>query len=43
MSMLTKDASGETGLPPEPGWAGMIPCPAGVAAVTLLWRRQRLT
>ncbi|MFH9576237.1 hypothetical protein ACH4MG_37665 [Streptomyces sp. NPDC017454] len=41
--LLTKDTSGETGLPPELGWAGMIPCLAGVAAVTLLWRRPRLT
>ncbi|MFE6764537.1 hypothetical protein [Streptomyces sp. NPDC057689] len=40
--LLTKDTSGETGLPPELGWAGMIPCLAGVAAVMLLWRRPRL-
>lgn len=41
--LLTKDTSGTTGLPPELGWAGMIPCLAGVVAVTLLWRRPRLT
>lgn len=41
--LLTKDTSGVTGLPPELGWAGMSPCPAGLVAVTLLWRRPRLT
>ncbi|MFE3650873.1 hypothetical protein ACFXO2_24140 [Streptomyces sp. NPDC059152] len=41
--LLTKDTSGATGLPPELGWAGMIPSLAGVAAVTLLWRSPRLT
>ncbi|MCP2256617.1 hypothetical protein LX15_000300 [Streptoalloteichus tenebrarius] len=39
--LLTKDTSGATGLPPELGWAGMVPCLAGVLAVTLLWRRRR--
>ncbi|WP_345107766.1 hypothetical protein [Streptomyces drozdowiczii] len=41
--LLTNDPSGETGLPPELGSAGMVPCLAGAAAVTLLWRRPRLT
>lgn len=41
--LLTMDTSGATGLPPELGWAGMIPCLAGAVAVTLLWRRPRLT
>ncbi len=37
--LLTKDTSGETGLPPALGWAGMAPCLAGLLAVALLWRR----
>jgi hypothetical protein len=41
--LLTKDTSGATGLPPTLGWAGMIPCLAGVVAVALLWGRPRLT
>ncbi|MDN3259212.1 hypothetical protein QWJ26_05185 [Streptomyces sp. CSDS2] len=41
--LLTKDTSGATGLPPELGWAGMLPCLAGVVAVILLWRRPRPT
>ncbi|MBC2866415.1 hypothetical protein H1R13_15955 [Streptomyces mexicanus] len=41
--LLTKDTSGATGLPPELGWAGMMPCLAGVLAVTSLWRRRRPT
>ncbi|WP_331769793.1 hypothetical protein OG948_39370 (plasmid) [Embleya sp. NBC_00888] len=41
--LSTKDTSGATGLPPEPGRAGMIPCLAGVVAVTMLWRRPRPT
>ncbi|GHE15876.1 hypothetical protein [Streptomyces alanosinicus] len=41
--LLTKDTSGETGLPPAMGWAGMMPCLAGVVAVALPWRRPRLT
>ena len=39
----TKDTSGATGLPPELGWAEMMPCLAGAVAITLLWRRPRLT
>jgi hypothetical protein len=41
--LLTKDTSGANGLPPELGWAGMIPCLAGAVAVVLLWRRPRPT
>ncbi|MGW5360121.1 hypothetical protein [Actinopolymorpha pittospori] len=41
--LLTTDTSGETGIPPALGWAGMIPCLAGLMAVALLWRRPRLT
>ncbi|WP_214415883.1 PGF-CTERM sorting domain-containing protein [Sphaerisporangium fuscum] len=39
--LLTKDTSGDTGLPPALGWAGMAPCLAGLLAVALLWRRSR--
>jgi hypothetical protein len=35
--LLVKDTSGDTGLPPLLGWIGMLPCLAGLAAVTLLW------
>ncbi|GAA1031774.1 MULTISPECIES: hypothetical protein [Amycolatopsis] len=41
--LLTKDTSGATGLPPELGWAGTIPCLAGVLAVALLWTRRLTT
>ncbi|MEU1940992.1 hypothetical protein ABZ554_00620 [Streptomyces sp. NPDC020125] len=41
--LLTRDTSGETGLPPALGWAGMTPCLAGLLAVTLLWRRPRVS
>ncbi|MEV5987722.1 hypothetical protein AB0L85_22365 [Streptomyces sp. NPDC052051] len=37
--LLTKDTSGETGLPPTLGWVGMAPCLAGLLVVVLLWRR----
>lgn len=40
--LLTEDTSGETGLPPALGWAGLAPCLAGLLAVALLWRRPRL-
>ena len=40
--LLVKDTSGDTGLPPLLGWAGMLPCLAGLLAVVLLWRRSRL-
>ncbi|MEU5101519.1 hypothetical protein AB0H07_04390 [Streptomyces sp. NPDC021354] len=39
--LLTEDTSGETGLPPVLGWAGLAPCLAGLLAVALLWRRPR--
>jgi hypothetical protein len=39
--LLVKDTSGDTGLPPLLGWAGMLPCLAGLLAVVLLWRRPR--
>ncbi|MEV8314625.1 hypothetical protein AB0Q95_10680 [Streptomyces sp. NPDC059900] len=38
-ALLAKDTSGDTGLPPELGWAGMAPCLAALVAVMLLWRR----
>lgn len=38
--LLVKDTSGDTGLPPLLGWIGMLPCLAGLAAVTLLWMRS---
>jgi hypothetical protein len=38
--LLVKDTSGDTGLPPLLGWAGMLPCLAGLLAVVLLWRRS---
>jgi hypothetical protein len=41
LDLLIKDTSGDTGLPPLLGWAGMLPCLAGLLAVTLLWRRSR--
>ncbi|MFD4688823.1 hypothetical protein [Streptomyces sp. NPDC058463] len=37
--LLTMDTSGETGLPPALGWAGMAPCLAALLAVTFLRRR----
>ena len=40
IDLLVKDTSGETGLPPLLGWAGLVPCLAGLLAVTLLWRRR---
>ena len=40
IDLLIKDTSGDTGLPPLLGWAGMLPCLAGLLAVVLLWRRS---
>jgi hypothetical protein len=40
IDLLVKDTSGDTGLPPLLGWAGILPCLAGLLAVTLLWRRS---
>jgi hypothetical protein len=42
IGLLTKDTSGDTGLPSALGWAGMAPFPVALLAVTLLWRRPRL-
>lgn len=39
--LLIRDTSGDTGLPPLLGWVGLLPCLAGLLAVTLLWRRSR--
>lgn len=39
IDLLIKDTSGDTGLPPLLGWAGILPCLAGLLAVTLLWCR----
>jgi len=39
IDLLIKDTSGDTGLPPLLGWAGMLPCLAGLLAIVLLWRR----
>lgn len=38
--LLVRDTSGDTGLPPLVGWAGVLPCLAGLVAVALLWRRS---
>jgi predicted permease len=38
--LLVRDTSGDTGLPPSLGWLGMLPCLAGVVAVSLLWRAR---
>jgi hypothetical protein len=40
IDLLVKDTSKDTGLPPLLGWAGLLPCLAGLLAVTLLWRRS---
>ncbi len=39
-NLLVRDTSGDTGLPPLLGWAGMLPCLAGGPAVILLWRAR---
>lgn len=41
VGLLTRDTSGDTGLPPALGWAGMAPWPAALLAVALLWRNPR--
>jgi hypothetical protein len=38
--LLTKDTSGDAGLAPLLGWIGMLPSLAGLAAVSVLWRRS---
>ncbi|WP_174867533.1 hypothetical protein [Nocardia arthritidis] len=40
-TLLTKDTSGDTGLPAALGWVGMAPSLAGLVAVALLWRGPR--
>lgn len=37
---LIRDTSGDTGLPPLLGWAGVAPCLAGLLAVVALWRQR---
>jgi ABC-type dipeptide/oligopeptide/nickel transport system permease component len=37
--LLIRDTSGATGLPPLLGWAGVLPCLAGLFAIALLWRK----
>ncbi|NGN62358.1 hypothetical protein G5C51_00325 [Streptomyces sp. A7024] len=37
-ALLTKDTSGDTGLPMALGWAGTAPSLAGGLAVALLWK-----
>jgi hypothetical protein len=39
-NLLIRDTSGGTGLPALLGWAGTLPCLAGLLAVTLLWRSR---
>lgn len=39
--LLVRDTSGDTGLPPVLGWAGLAPCVAGVLAVAWLGSRPR--
>jgi hypothetical protein len=39
-NLLIRDTSGDTGLPPLLGGAGVLPCLAGLVAVALLWRRS---
>ena len=38
--LLTKDTSGDTGLPATLGWVGMAPSLAGLLAVALLWKSR---
>ena len=40
MDLLVRDTSGDTGLPSLLGWVGVLPCLAGLLAVTRLWRRS---
>jgi hypothetical protein len=39
-NLLIRDTSGDIGLPALLGWAGTLPCLAGLLAVTLLWRSR---
>jgi hypothetical protein len=38
--LMIKDTSGDTGLPPLLGGVGLLPCVAGLLAVSLLWRKS---
>jgi hypothetical protein len=38
-ALTVRDTSGDTGLPPAVGWAGLLPCAVGLLAVVLLWMR----
>lgn len=40
-NLTVKDTSGDTGLPPLLGWAGVLPCAAGLVAVAFLWKGKR--
>ncbi|WP_433353312.1 hypothetical protein ACQP25_08275 [Microtetraspora malaysiensis] len=40
-TLLVRDNSGDTGLPPLLGWVEMVPSLAGLLAVVLLWRGSR--
>ena len=40
VDLLIRDTSGDTGLPPLLGWAGMLPSLAGLVAVALLWSKS---
>jgi hypothetical protein len=40
IDLLVRDTSGDTGLPPLLGWVGVLPCLAGLLAVTLLWKKS---
>lgn len=39
-ALTVTDTSGDTGLPALLGWAGVVPCVAGLVAVVALWRRR---
>jgi hypothetical protein len=41
VDLLVRDTSGDTGLPPLLGWIGLLPCLAGLVAVTLLFKKGR--
>lgn len=38
-NLTVRDTSGDTGLPALLGWAGILPCVAGLVLVITLWRR----
>jgi len=40
-ALLVEDTSGDGALAPALGWLGVLPCVAGLVAVTLLWRPSR--